>query len=440
MPHNSSHRSRARRIVRKRLQIARILGLVTVALIVVDLVGISNYYRRLDGPTSSAYAVAASDTETAQAVEELESDSSDGSSNASTADVDKSAATTAVDPIDLTLENLAKVSGDATISTEGFQLSDADSQEIQAQIDDFTAAGYSAAFVVADLDTGAVLAYDGGEAKYSASSIKGPYVLSLAATGTIDLDDVMNETDSAAATDNYYITNAIQISDNDCYYGLFNEYGKDPINTWMEGTGIQHNVGDLGDDVPYVNFSAIDLAMMWTKGYQYLFTDTTDEAAEAAGKASVEAREWLASNYQDTLNSSIHIALGDEDRVMSKAGWISEAGYYALNDGGIVFPGLDGTSSYGGVAVTSRPTAYVMTLLTDACGEYDMVSGLAKTLDAVYQNSMGGSTEGSSSSSSSSSSTSTSSDDSSASSSDDSSSSSSADGTTAATDDSSAAD
>lgn len=374
-----SNQSRNRQLVRKRNQLSWVLELISVILVVVTLTGVSNYYRHLNGTGilfASGFAAAEEDVKT------------DGSTATLTADVEKSASTAASDSIQTTLDNLAKVDGSATISTEGFTLSDADRQKIQDEINTFTEAGYSAAFVVADLNNGAVLAYDGGEAKYSASSIKGPYVLSLAATGTIDLDDVMNQVDSAAATDNWYITNAIQISDNNCYFGLFNEYGKAPIVDWMSDTAIQHNVGDLGDDVPYTNLSAIDLALMWTKAYEYMFTDTTDESAAAAGKASVAAREWLASNYQDTLNSSIHMALGDNNRLMTKAGWISEAGYYALNDGGLVFPGLDGTSSEGGVAVTSRPTAYVMTLLTDACGEYDMVSGLASTLDEVYQSSM----------------------------------------------------
>lgn len=375
-----SNQSRSRLLAKKRNQLSWVLELISVILVVVTLAGVSNYYRHLNGTGVLLASGFASATESEQTA------NSDGSTIP--ADVEKAASTAVSDPIQLTLTNLAKVDGSATIATEGFTLSDADRQAIQEQIDTFTKAGYSAAFVVADLNNGAVLAYNGGEAKYSASAIKGPYVLSLAATGAIDLDNVANAVDSASSTDNWYITNAIQISDNNSYFGLYNKYGKAPIVDWMADTAIQHNVGDLGEDVPYTNLSAIDLALMWTKAYEYLFTDTTDESAAAAGKASVAAREWLASNYQDTLNSSIHMALSENNRLMTKAGWISEAGYYALNDGGIVFPGLEGTSPEGGVAVTSRPTAYVMTLLTDACDQYDMVSGLASTLDTVYQDSM----------------------------------------------------
>lgn len=345
----------------------RWLMLIASVLLIIDMVGLTMYYR----PSSMADAAV---------------DAVTGTAETASATVARSAAPApAVDPVLATIENLNQITGGSSIETVGFTLNNDDQQAVREAVSAFTDAGYSAAFVLADLSTGAVLAYDGTEAKYSASSIKGPYVMSLAATGAIDLDGVMNGVTAAEASDKTYIENAIQISDNESYHALYREYGAQPLVDWMDGTGVQHNL-TVGSDVAYLDLSAVDLALMWTKAYDYLFTDV-DDAADG-GKASVEAREWLASNYAATLNSSINLELGGQDRMMTKAGWICEDGYYALNDGGIVFPGTEGTSSYGGVAVTEKPAAYVITMLTDACGEYGLLENLAASLDQVYEGSM----------------------------------------------------
>ncbi len=273
--------------------------------------------------------------------------------------------------------------GSAQLVTAGFTLSDADRRAVDEALATFSNAGYSVGMVLADLDTGAVLTSSGSVPKYSASSIKGPYVMSLAATGAIDLDAVAGRRDGVASAVHSDIEQAIQVSDNDAYGALYLRYGTTPMTSWLDGSGVQHNLTDH----EYLDLSAIDLAIMWTKAYQYLFTDTVDAASSQPVKASADARAWLASNYRDSLSSTIHMALGDSAPMLSKAGWIAEAGYLAFNDGGIVLPDSQ-RSEYGGVAITERPSAYVLTMLTDAYGEYDLLTNLASTLGDVYHNSM----------------------------------------------------
>ena len=89
---------------------------------------------------------------------------------------------------------------------------------------------------------------------------------------------------------------------------------------------------------------------------------------------SDEALQWLSGDMTDSLNSNIHRALGDSTTVYTKAGWISgEGDLYALNDGGIV------ASSSG---------AYVLSVMTDACGRNDLLTELVDVLDSVHSGAM----------------------------------------------------
>lgn len=120
----------------------------------------------------------------------------------------------------------------------------------------------------------------------------------------------------------------------------------------------------------YVTTCARDMAKLWTQGYGFLFAQQTSGAADV----SDEALQWLSGDMTDSLNSNIHRALGDSTTVYTKAGWISgEGDLYALNDGGIV------ASSSG---------AYVLSVMTDACGRNDLLTELVDVLDSVHSGAM----------------------------------------------------
>lgn len=353
---------------RRRDMARHCLNVIIVVLFIADIIGIAAFHMR-----TSSTAMAQSTVVTNESIQK----------------------TTVPEPqvalIERTLENLRTVDGDTGLATAGFTLSQSDRDALMTQIRTFTDAGYSASFVVADINTGAVLSSMGGEEQYSASAIKGPYVMSLAATDTINLDAVMNKTDASAAQDYASITQAIQVSDNDAYEKLFQKYGITPMHEWLADSGVRHNLTTHA----YLNLTAVDLAIMWTKIYQYIFTNTTESSdssnktsSSTSTRASTQAREWLVSNFANTLNSTIFSALGEDNRIMSKAGWINQSGYYALNDGGLVFPTNAQQEAGTPVAITEQPKAYVLAMLTDACGEFDMLDSLATTLANVYSNSM----------------------------------------------------
>ncbi|MBT1169733.1 class A beta-lactamase-related serine hydrolase [Bifidobacterium sp. SO4] len=134
-----------------------------------------------------------------------------------------------------------------------------------------------------------------------------------------------------------------------------------PLAQWLDGVGVTTDV-TAGE---YLDLSAIDMARMWAQGYGYLFSDET-----SGEPGSAEARTWLASEYTNTLNSSINMALGGQYSVYTKAGWIGgEGGLYALNDAGIV------RSSSGD---------YVLAVMTDASGEYNLLTELITLLDQIH--------------------------------------------------------
>lgn len=293
-------------------------------------------------------------------------------------------------PTEIALNAIGKLDGAAQVSTTGFTL-DPDTQvQLEDELNTFTNAGYEASFVMVDLKTGDALSSYAGTAHYSASAIKGPYVLALAETGAIDLKSAYLAETSDAGNTQYLIHQTISVSNNDTYFSLRLAYGTDAFAQWSQSAGVSVDVTDtsLGD---FLNMSSADLARMWAKGYGYLFgSDGTagstnssdgqsnsqsspDNTTQEATDVDSAARQWLAGEFSNTLNSSIHMALGSQYSVYTKAGWINEAGLYSLNDAGIV------RSSSGD---------YVLAVMTTAVNEYDMVSGLVSMLDTIHTDQM----------------------------------------------------
>lgn len=271
-------------------------------------------------------------------------------------------------PTQTMIKGLAGLDGAAQISTSGFVLGTDLQLQLEQELNIFASYGYSASVAMVDVKTGAALSTYGDAVRYSASAIKGPYVLSLAATGAIDLDAIYQGADDASYLTRQLIEQTITVSDNDAYTTLYQTYQSSPLVQWLEGLGVATDV-TAGQ---YLDLSARDLARMWAQGYGYLF----DSAGSTAGDpGSAEARTWLASEYTDTLNSSIHMALGESYSVYTKAGWINgEGDLYALNDAGIV------RSSSGD---------YVLAVLTDACGEYGLLTELITLFDQIHSSVMG---------------------------------------------------
>lgn len=259
--------------------------------------------------------------------------------------------------------NLNQLDGSSTLASAGVELNEMQRSQLMERIEDFRAQGYQASFVVVDMHTGAAIASYGGMPMYTASSIKAPYIVSLAQTGAVDINAVATSATADAAGLNRLITQTLQVSDNDTYEALYKRFGAAPTMQWLAGTGATTGLNGYYGDV-----TAIDLARMWVNSYDYLFGASAD-AADAQG------RTWLAQQMRSPLNSSIAAVHGEGEIVASKAGWIyGEGNLYAYNDAGIVIPA-------GSMQLSEKPQGYVLAMLTNACARDDLLTALAQTVD-----------------------------------------------------------
>lgn len=342
------HRQRIYR--RRRIAVAG----VCAACMVAGLITTAHSPWRLNGGDASIPDAVSSEIAAARAGTES------ASKSASKA---KKSSAVPLTPLQKAVQNVGSLDGSAQVSAVGFQLGADQQAQLEQQLNAIVSYGYQASFTLVDVSTGAALSSYGGTARYSASAAKGPYVLSLAATDAIDINAVYQSSDTVAADTHNLIEQTITVSDNDAYAALHDSYGGTPLGTWASDLGVTADV----TDTKYYDISSNDLARLWLKGQSYLFfTNASDDG-------TADARQWLASEYSDTLNSAIHMALGDQYAVNTKAGWIDEGDYVAQNDAGIVHSGSGD---------------YVLAVMTDAYGEYDLLADLIATLDQIHSASM----------------------------------------------------
>lgn len=264
------------------------------------------------------------------------------------------------------MHSISAVDGTARIAAYGFNLDDQSAQVLDQELSLIESYGYTAGFVLVDMASGNVLASNADTVLYSASSVKAPYIMSLAASGTIDLDAVSVAADVQSQWDNTLINQILTVSDNDAYQQLRTSYGDDAFAWWAQQAGV---TTDVTQDI-YLNYTAEDLARLWVEGYGYLFLGEHGDTSAA----SPEARQWLADEMIGSIGSVTYQALGSSATVHSKAGYISgQGGLYALDDGAIV------QSSSGD---------YVLAILSNAADEYDLLAGLVSTLDTIHATAM----------------------------------------------------
>lgn len=240
-------------------------------------------------------------------------------------------------------------SSDLTITWDGLtegdrQDADALEEEVRAALDAFAAEGYTAGFMLYDLNSGGGISYHADEMYYSASAIKGPYVAWLAECYPQALDSLYGT-----------IQNTITWSDNDAYGELIALYGSAEFNAWAAEIGCEELVISGGW---YASVNARDFAKLWCHMYDRV----------VAGESLAD----IINIYTDTLSSSISETLGGQYTVYSKGGWIGEGkgSYYNVqNDAGIVMKG-------------EHP--YVLVILSDAYGRLDLLDNLVYVLDQAH--------------------------------------------------------
>lgn len=216
---------------------------------------------------------------------------------------------------------------------------------LEEEMEAFSNAGYSAGFLLYDLNTGGGISYHADVSYYSASAIKAPYVAWVV------------QTYPEAAVDFYSeIENAIVWSSNEDYFVLINNFGKSGFNEWASrtaGTDIELSDGSFGP------VTCRDFTRLWIDIYNYFMSEK-------------ENAEMIRELYSGTEESSIYETLGTDYTVYSKAGWSFEGedSYYTVqNDAGIVMK-------------DQHP--YILTILSNAYERLDMLDTVVEKVDLAH--------------------------------------------------------
>ena len=202
--------------------------------------------------------------------------------------------------------------------------------------------GFHIGFVLMDIPTGKGIAYNAKEEFYSASSVKGPYMVSLIA----HKKDVLNEWGDIT-------TEIAHTSDNGCYSKLYREFGSEYYNDWCdqaEASAYMYN------DYQYTYYSPEGLARLWMLNYKFFTTDP--DMGETAGEL-----------FEDPEYSLIHKTLYPIYKTRSKSGWIN-LGEVSAIDSGIIYAG-------------DHP--YLLTILSSFGGDIEKFTPLAYELERVHQ-------------------------------------------------------
>lgn len=206
------------------------------------------------------------------------------------------------------------------------------SDELSQAIGTIEHDGYEVGFALLDVDTGITISYNANSSFYSASSIKGPYVVSLA---EFELGD------EAKSAESERIENIITWSDNASYSSLSDSYGREcfeqlveasgaatlaasPITSAIEETDSWMLEGGIADNL-YEYLSPNQMLALWKECYSYL----------CAGSASAQ---WLGELFSEPETSAIRVVASSLGTTWSKAGWYAGGGdaYDTTVDAGVI--------------------------------------------------------------------------------------------------------
>lgn len=184
--------------------------------------------------------------------------------------------------------------------------------QLDAAVAEIEASGASISYYLVDLTTGETLEHSADTVYYSASTIKGPFCISLVSEK------------GAAARSAYGSTIAATISnsDNDAYRTLREAYYPAQFFDMLANeAGAPCDLSHW-----YAYYGVRDLANLWRAAYPWM--SSGDENAI-----------WLGELFGDSLKSQVDdIAAQDGTTTWSKAGWYAGGGpkYDVTFDGGIV--------------------------------------------------------------------------------------------------------
>lgn len=207
---------------------------------------------------------------------------------------------------------IGKAKGTKAISgIRGYTPSSSVKKRLKSAIRSVERGGRSVSFVMIDINTMKGVAYNANKKYYSASSIKGPVVVSVVA----DKPSVLS---SRKGT----IRSILKYSDNSAYIGFAKRYGFGHFNKWVKKASAKYKRS--GGNRCYGYFSAKNMAKIWMQNYDYFNSSSTGRK--------------LGNMFESPAVSAIHSTLKSKYTTRSKAGWIAMGGKHSVtNDSGIVY-------------------------------------------------------------------------------------------------------
>lgn len=235
----------------------------------------------------------------------------------------------------------AGVSREAEIEILGdWELSADHEARLKALLENTRKKGFHVGIVMIDVHTGKGIAVHGKREFYSASSIKGPYIVSLAAMYPKTVKTRMDSFRAVAVN-----------SDNAVYSGLVNQYGRKHYNAWRKAADADAPL-DRGH---YASVSAEALTQLWLLNYQFFTTNRKNG--------------WPMGELFERPNySAIKPVLGGRYQTQTKAGWIGEK-VNAAADAGIVYAGDD---------------PYILAIVSDYRGTLQRLEPYVGLMDEIH--------------------------------------------------------
>ena len=225
-----------------------------------------------------------------------------------------------------------------------FSITKAMLDKIQAELDKLDADGFSPAFLLLDLETGAGLAYHIDEVYYSGSGVMG-----INMTGLCALDSKAFSSSSAG------IESAVKYSSNSAYEAVFDNYDANTFNKWREKAHLDKQ--DWGKQ--YTRYTTRQFAQLWLANWDYLKGDSD---------AAKKLREWMEDSRQSAFAAVFGQMSGYTN--CSKPGWES---------------GDNATCNEGGYVVTPDGTYLLCIMCDDEAYPDEKLVDLVKVIDEAYR-------------------------------------------------------
>lgn len=229
------------------------------------------------------------------------------------------------------------LSGEKETSTfGGYELSEEEKALLQDAVDKNVAKGYETGFVVMNVNTLSGFSYNADGKIYSASTIKGPYVVSL-----VKNDNTLFEKEKKK------IEAILERSSNYDYEALRDKYGDECFISFSAETENELVI-DKTRNYQYLTPRA--LAHLWLGSYLFF--------------ESGETGQLLGEMFENPQISPINKIFSAEFTTRTKAGWLAKNKTRITNDAGIVYTD---SGDYLIVIMTTAPSDFsVVENVTDA--------------------------------------------------------------------------